>query len=174
MSISGDKHLKLWQLPNGIEIFDYELPQPALKLAVLKYSNTCDHVAITFVDSFDVFIYKIAYSENKFSCNVIYDVKVNNSKYFSNIQYDSNHDLWLASVDENNFVSLHRIYMNDCNLYNIESLNSCNNILKENLGKITFDMMENNNSILFKKKFDNIEDYQKRKKLRIEEKNKLK
>lgn len=172
MSISGDKHLKLWKLPNGIEIFDYELPEPALKLSVQKYSHECDHVAITFLGSFNVYIYKIVYSDNSFSCYAIYDVKINDLKYFSNIQYDSNCNLWLASVDKNNFISMYKFSMNECNQYNIESLSNFNDMLKDHLGEITIDA-ENNDSILFKKKFDNVEDYQKRKKQRIELKNKF-
>lgn len=169
VSISGDKHLKLWQLPDGKELFDYELPQPALKLAVkIHQNNSCSLIGVTFADTFNLIVYKISRQDGVFCCEPVTEHRMNNSKYISNIQFDSNGSLLFASVDTNNSISMFKLKFDDqCQM---ETLNGCNEILAQHFGVITID--SENYSILFKKKYDNVLDYQERKKRRIEEKNK--
>lgn len=169
ISISGDKTLRLWNYLNGKELFRLELPARGLRLS----RNTQNEFAIVLFDEkvFKIGIFKLTVTDSRLEVHAVAEHTLGeNVKFISSIIYESDNSIWFAGLDEKNEAILKRLDVQRSNNQTqiLESnLDDLLNILKENLPSIKLQACEDITQ-LFKKAFDNLTDYQERKKRRIE------
>lgn len=173
ISISGDQTLKLWQYQSGVELLNFNLPAPALRMATRQLGDR-NHVAVTLFEYHTkLVIYEIAKVESNYSCRQISEHKYENVKDLSTLFFNQNGDLILGAVSEENTIKVHKLeYVDDH--YTVAPLAQLNEAITTNLQSQNVQFNGEEISLLFKKKFDNIHNYQERKKRRLEEKNKNK
>lgn len=177
ISISGDKTLRIWNYLLGTETLEFQLPAPALRMAVRKY-NQSNHIAVTLFE-WDtlVVIYEVAAESGdatEFVCKPISAHNFDGEKDVSSILFDDKGALILATISDEHTARLHKLSLNTSGQYQPFNVDHWNETVAANMptSKVPFNSDEI--CLLFKKKFDNIHDYQERKKRRIEEKNKSK
>lgn len=171
VSISGDKTLRLWNYPNGKELFHLELPARGLRLA----RNTQNEFAIVLFDEeiFQIGIFKLTTGENGHKVQAIAEHTLNeNVKYISSISYETDDSIWYSGLDEKNEVICKKLEISredDQTNINETDLDKVLSMLKQTLTSTKLQACEDITQ-LFKKSFDNLTDYQERKKRRIEKK----
>lgn len=169
VSISGDKTIKLWNSSDCEEICNFEIDAAGHEM-ILKKHNNSNHLALTYVDIQQVAIYEITKS-SEFEIKKISDHHFNDLKSITSISFDRNGSLILIGLTENDKICLHKLNITDDGQYKDECWNAINEIISKELNSFPIVVPEDL-SMLFKKKFDNVENYQERKRRRIEEKNK--
>lgn len=167
VSISGDKTLRLWNYLDGTELFRLELPARGLRMT----QNSKNEFAIAlFDDTFKLGIFELKSSENGTKVNSICEHTLSeNVKYISSLIYETDDLIWFSGLDESDDVILKRLEISRTNgeiSINETNLDSLLNTLKENLSSAKLQPCEDITQ-LFKKSFDNLTDYQERKKRRI-------
>lgn len=170
LSISGDKTLRLWNYLDGTELFRLELPARGLRLT----QNSKNELAIAlFEENFKIGFFQLTTSGNEPEVHSVVEHVLNeNVKYISSLIYETDDSIWFSGLDENNDVILKRLEItrtNDEIKVNESNLDGVLNILKQNLSTTKLQACEDITQ-LFKKSFDNLTDYQERKKRRIEKK----
>lgn len=168
VSVSGDKMLKLWNFIDGTEVCEHELPAAGLKMIVRKIDEHVSHVAVTLFEGPHLVIYEIvATNEETYVVKRLTEHNFEGCREISSILYDVVGNILLATVNKENAVDLHRLRYTDAGTYVADDLSE----LKRNIGDTVLDLQYNfeNISMLFKKRYDNIKDYNERKKRRIED-----
>lgn len=169
LSLSGDKTLRLWDYETGKEVARKELSHPGNRFAVKQLLDGTLLVAVLFYEPTEMAIYKLTEVESLTS-ETIQTLKTNQNEVFSSFAFDERNNLLSLVVDKvTEKISL--------KWYQFEQENCKFNDLTPNpLEKLFFDNTENDKisyvdsvSFLFKKKFDNLKDYQERKRRRIVE-----
>lgn len=174
ISVSGDKTMKLWHYQSGDEISEFVIPAPGLRMAVRKH-NDGNHIAVTFVEhTAKLALYEVSKIQNQYTYNEIkLENKLDNVNDVIRILFDSHGNLIVAAITKENAMEVYKFTYVDEG-YKSVPVHQWNKTIASNLAihGIQFNVEEI--SLLFKKKFDNIHDYQERKKRRIQEKNKHK
>lgn len=171
VSISGDKTLRLWNYLNGSELFRLEMSGRGIRMA---QNGQNELAAVLYDEDYKIGIFEVfTNDENKPAVRSIAEHACENVKYISSIMYEANDSIWYAGLDGNDDPFLKRLQIDRENeKINIkeDNVDDLLKILKENL---TSCKLQANDDIsqLFKKSFDNLTDYQERKKRRIEGKN---
>lgn len=170
LSLSGDKTVRIWKYLDGTELFRLDLPARGLRLA----QNSQNEFAIAlFEENFKIGLFKLTTDENKIEVRSVTEHQLNDDvKYISSLIYDTDDSIWFSGLDVNNDVILKRLEIirtNDQISVNETNLNNILNILVSNLSTTKLQACEDITQ-LFKKSFDNLTDYQERKKRRIEKK----
>lgn len=171
ISISGDRTLRLWNYLSGKELYRLELAARGLRLT----RNSQNEFAVVLFDEevFKIGVYKLTSTDSGLEVHAVAEHTLSeNVKYISSITYESNDSIWFSGLDENNEAVLKRLEVqrtNDQTQIIESNLDNILNILKENLPSIKLQACEDITQ-LFKKAFDNLTDYQERKKRRIEKK----
>lgn len=155
---------------DGRELFQLELTARGLRLA----QNTQNEFAVVlFEENFKIGIFEVTTKENKPVVHAVAEHALGeNVKFISSIIYKSNDVIWISGLDEHNDVVLKQLEVvraNGQTQINETNLDNMLNILKENLSSNKLQACEDI-TLLFKKSFDNLSDYQERKKRRIEKK----
>lgn len=174
VSISGDKTLRLWNYLDGTQLCRLELSGRGIQLA----QNGQNEMAVVLFDGcYKIGIFEAFNSdENKTAVRSIAEHPCENVKWISSIMYETNDCIWYAGLDESDQLVLKRLQITRTNgtvTIKQSSVDDVLKILKENLSECKFQANEDI-SHLFKKSFDNMTDYQERKKRRIEKKKKTK
>lgn len=187
ISSSGDGTLKIWDYIKGkncytIDTFtdvddaglrdnfkakmDQEVPiesLPVIHLTVTKLNEACSIIAVTIHSYEMLLIYSLKTTEGKMTHKL--QTKLQMDKFPTGVQF---HDCTLVVYNDN-----------DCNImfYNMLYLNHSVTFDKSKIEKVFSGLSSSESNILdhfetikllFKRKFDNVQEYQERKKQRIE------
>lgn len=172
VSVSGDKTLRIWYYLTGIVAHVFELPAPALRMATRKVKQNCSHIAITLYgwDSLLV-IYEVTVDGDSFSIQKIDEHHMEDVKDVTSIHFDNTDSLLLSTItDAKDVVRIQRLQLKD-GKYTRINVDAWQTAIRDNLTTANVQFNADEISLLFKKKFDNIHNYQERKKRRIETKN---
>lgn len=170
VSLSGDKTLRLWNYLDGNELVRVELPAPGLRFA----RNSKNQFVVVMLDD----VVKIAVFEVKKAGNGYEVAKLaehifaDNINHINSMSFVNDDCLWVSCHTENDEIALKQLQLQKTNdQFTVVESNPIDvvDILQTNFS--TKCSLLEDVSILFKKRFDNITEYQERKKRRIEEKN---
>lgn len=191
ISSGGDGFLKFWDYKNGKEILsasyckhvteteiqklnqslrDCELEEsvtilPAKHLTVTKLNDTTSILALSFYCSKTVLIYSISGSvQNNLKLTYLESISLMDEPLECTL---NRNNLWVLTdqglrvyeFNNNSFI------LNDKLNHNLEKLNELWKTLKDNVNKLTLF------PILYKRKYDNMQEYQERKKTRLSKAN---
>lgn len=172
VSISGDKTLRLWNYLSGKELFRLDLSARGLRLT----KNSLDEFAIVLFDEevLKIGVFKLTSNESGTEVQTVAEHTLSeNVKYISSITYETDDSIWYSGLDENNEAILKRLEItrsgDDQTKITETNLDNVLNVLKQTLPSVKLQACEDITQ-LFKKSFDNLTDYQERKKRRIEKK----
>uniref|UniRef100_A0A1Q3F187 Putative wd repeat protein 4 n=1 Tax=Culex tarsalis TaxID=7177 RepID=A0A1Q3F187_CULTA len=165
LSLSGDKTLRWWNYTNGKELARKELDLPGNKLALQNLAADGTRLlAVLCYKPTTINVYKMSGTTD---CEFVQSLNLKSEQVFSTIAFDESGNLLGLIIDESTGVPALTKYE-----YNRENAQ----LEKEGAIAKTFDDFKlpyvDSVSFLFKKKFDNIKDYQERKRKRIEENSK--
>lgn len=170
ISLSGDRTMRLWNYLDGSELFRLELSARGLRL---EQNSQCELAAVLFDENYEIGLFERAANENKPELRMLFKYSLEKSvKYVSSIVYETDDSIWVSGLDENKEIVLKNLKISRGNgKINIDECDSDKvlNILKQNLPAMKVQPNEDITQ-LFKKSFDNLTDYQERKKRRIEQK----
>lgn len=172
VSVSGDKTLRIWYYLSGIVAHVFELPAPALRMAIRKVKQNSSHIAVTLYgwDSL-LAIYEVTVDGDSFTIQKIDEHHMEDVKDVTSIHFDNTDSLLLSTItDAKDVVRIHRLQLTD-GKYARLNVDDWQSAIRENLTTANVHFNADEISLLFKKKFDNIHNYQERKKRRIETKN---
>ncbi|KAL1379111.1 hypothetical protein pipiens_015140 [Culex pipiens pipiens] len=165
LSLSGDKTLRWWNYKSGKELARQELELPGNKLALQKLAaDGTGLLAVLCYKPTAVNVFKLSGTTG---CEFVQALNLKSGQVFSTIAFDESGNLLGLVIEESTGApSLAK--------YEFDRENS--KLAKEAAIVKSFDDSKlpyvDSVSFLFKKKFDNIKDYQERKRKRIEENNK--
>lgn len=161
VSLSGDLKLKLWKFMEGLETSQLELPSPGYKLYVQQFNSVSSIIAVVFYNFTQIQLYKVT---DKFE--ILQDISFD--KIIASATFGSNYEeFYVSLIDKSDTTTVVKYSASDNYATAIvdETLNKmlCDNV------KNSLDSLTNEMTLMFKKKFDNIKDYQERKKRRMME-----
>lgn len=165
ISVSGDKTLRLWDYVNGLELSRIDLPAPAFNLI----RNNRNQLAVAMLgDRPLIGIYEIISLENdkpeQITNHMEYTLN-GNLKHISSMIYKSDDCIWLMCYSDENALILKQLQLSEGEILETDLMDLIN------FDSTAKQYPQNDITILFKKKFDNIKDYQEKKKRRLGEKN---
>nr|XP_019562524.2 tRNA (guanine-N(7)-)-methyltransferase non-catalytic subunit wuho-like [Aedes albopictus] len=169
LSLSGDKTLRLWDFATGKELAREDLERPGNRMVTKQLNDGSVLVAVLFYEPTEVAVLKINDVEN-LTCKITQTFKTDQQEVFSSFAFDEQNNLVALTIDkatEKVSLNLYEFEQENCK-FSKQSSNSLletfsTNTANDRIGYV--DLV----SFLFKKKFDNIKDYQERKRRRIEE-----
>lgn len=168
LSLSGDKTLRFWDYSNGKELAKTELDQPGNRIETKLLDDGSAIAAILCYEPTKIEIVKL--DADNLKCDTIQTLNVKQDDVFSSFAFDEKFNLvTLIIAMSTEKVSL-RVYQFDkenCK-FSEESSSSMMKAFSSNAESDSLPYMDSV-SFLFKKKFDNIKDYQERKRRRIVE-----
>lgn len=177
LSASGDRTLRVWTYLDGKQVASFELPAAALRMAVRRVNDGRSHVAVSLFDhaEYDVVVYELSDGNADPvvpAAKQIGAFRLDGIIHVNSLQFDVHGDLLLATITKSDETAVFRLTAASNNDgYTLDALDALN----AEIAAQAFDLLVPFNveeiSLLFKKKFDNIHDYQERKRRRIEEKN---
>lgn len=173
VSVSGDRTLRLWNYLDGRQLLQYELPAAALRLAVRQVSDVCSHVAVTlFEHENDVIVYElIVESAGEVAVRSIGEFQLDGIVHVQSATFDVHGDLLIAAITESDETAVFRLSTHaDNDAYVLDPLDTLNAAIAAQAADLLVPHNAEEISLLFKKKFENIQDYQERKRRRIDEK----
>ncbi|XP_055523892.1 tRNA (guanine-N(7)-)-methyltransferase non-catalytic subunit wuho isoform X2 [Wyeomyia smithii] len=163
LSLSGDKTFRVWTYERGVEIFQQKIDHLGTKLTTTQLQDGSTLLAILCYEPTKIIIYRL-YSTEPVQVERIQDLHVKSNEIFSSVVFDRQHNLVALIIDRNTEeVSQITFRFNQSNT----------NFVQDSLPKLFKDERlpyVDTVTFMFKKKFDNIKDYQDRKRKRIEEK----
>lgn len=173
MSISGDKTLRLWNYLNGKELFCLEMSARGLRLV----RNSRNELAVVLFDDgvLKIGFFKLVTGDCGPEVHAVTEHVLSESmKYISSIAFNTDDSIWISGLDESNEIILKKLEINRSNDqakidFNETDLDDILSVLKQTLTSTKLQACEDITQ-LFKKSFDNMTDYQERKKRRIEKK----
>lgn len=123
---------------------------------------------------FKIGVFKLTSNETETKVQTVAEHTLSdNVKYISSITYETDDSIWYSGLDENNEAILKRLEIirsgDDQTKITETNLDNVLNVLKQTLPSVKLQACEDITQ-LFKKSFDNLTDYQERKKRRIEKK----
>lgn len=165
ISLSGDKTLRWWNYKSGKELARKELELPGNKLAI--QNQTADGSALLAVLCYKpttVNVYKLSGTTE---CEFVQTLNLKDDQVLSTISFDESGHLFGLIIEESTTIPLLARFEFDRENWKLAS--EATIAKKFDDSKLPY---VDSVSFLFKKKFDNIKDYQERKRKRIEENNK--
>lgn len=174
VSVSGDRTLRLWNYLDGRQHLKYDLPAAALRLAVRQVSDVCSHVAVTlFEDEHDVIVYEIVVESDGdvVAVRSIGEFQLDGIVHVQSATFDVHGDLLVAAITKSDETAVFRLSTHaDNDAYVLDPLDTLNAAIAAQAADLMVPHNAEEISLLFKKKFENILDYQERKRRRIDEK----
>lgn len=162
LSLSGDLKAKLWKYIDGDETFDIELPSPGYKLFARKIDESSSIVAILFYNFQQIRFYKIS-DKIEFLHEYCFSEHIASGTFAGN----NNEQFYVHLIDESEQSSIVKL---SSLIYSAQSRDEqLSVIIKDNVKSVK-NILSTELDLMFKKKFDNLKDYQERKKRRIETK----
>lgn len=168
LSLSGDKTLRFWDFTKGAELTKAELETPGYRMVTKSLDGENVVAAILCYEPTETAI--VTVNVGSLKCDAVQTLSLPEGEVFSSMEFDENFNLFaLVIAKESEKVSL-RVYQFDkenCK-FNEEKSNPKVSLFAS---RTEMDNLPYVDSVafLFKKKFDNIKDYQERKRRRIEE-----
>ncbi|XP_065094390.1 tRNA (guanine-N(7)-)-methyltransferase non-catalytic subunit wuho [Ochlerotatus camptorhynchus] len=167
LSLSGDKTLRFWDYMNGKELAKTELDQPGNRIVTKSVNDGSVIAAILCYEPTKIAIMKL--NAENLKCDSIQTLNLKQDEVFSSFAFDEKFNLLtLVIAKSTEKVSL-RVYQFDkenCK-FSEQSSSSMIDAFTSNTESDCLPYVDSV-SFLFKKKFDNIKDYQERKRRRME------
>lgn len=169
LSLSGDKTLRLWDYATGKEVARKDLAHPGNRLAVKQLTDGSALVAVLFYEPTEIAILKLSDVDN-FKCEMRQTLKTEQDGMFSSFTFDEQNNLLALVVDKSTekvSLKMYEFEQENCK-FNEQTSIALVDTFATNTADDKIPYVDSV-SFLFKKKFDNLKDYQERKRRRIEE-----
>lgn len=165
VSVSGDKTIRLWNYKTGDELSQHQLDAPAYKCAI----NATNHLAVVLLKTPIAIGFFSLVNEGSPKITPLGEQELSaDFKLVTSIVFNHKDEILVSGVKDNDEAITQSLSLND-QADDVNNRAELNKLVSKLVDGIKIEQVPDL-SILFKKKFDNLKDYQERKKRRIEEK----
>lgn len=168
ISISGDKTLRFWNCFDAKQIKILTLPYSATKLQVISVAENTTLLAITYFQGDYISIYEvIKFSEGDVVVKLKYKILEKNN--IISLIFHDDKTVLMSVINANEEIEILKYRLLNQNAELVSENNCLNEIFQKHFQVIKSNFVDKTH-LLFKKKYDNISEYQERKKRRLERK----
>ncbi|XP_053682673.1 tRNA (guanine-N(7)-)-methyltransferase non-catalytic subunit wuho [Sabethes cyaneus] len=162
LSLSGDRTLRLWNYEIGEEMFLQKMDNMGTKLTTTRLHDGSILLAVLCYEPTKIIAYRL-FGGEPVRCEYLQELYAKSNVIFSSIIFDKQHDLIALAIERNTEEVTQTTFILNQNNFHFDEKSVPKLLKDERLAYV------DTTTFLFKKKFDNIKDYQNRKRKRVEE-----